>query len=77
MEEGPEGGCDMVGKQVMSTKYCIRNQMGMCNEDKTQNTPLYLADENKNILKCTFDCKRCGMNIYLNKRGTDSKGQKK
>ncbi|MBQ0105816.1 MAG: U32 family peptidase [Armatimonadetes bacterium] len=77
MEEGPEGGCDMVGKQVMSTKYCIRNQMGMCNEDKTQNTPIYLADENKNILKCTFDCKRCGMNIYLNKRGTDSKGQKK
>lgn len=69
MEEGPESRIDMLGKQVMSTKYCIRNQMGMCNEDKKENTPLYLVDEEKNQLKCTFACERCGMNIYLQKRG--------
>lgn len=69
MEDGPESRIDMVGKQVMSTKYCIRNQMSMCNEDKKENTPLYLVDEEKNQLKCTFACDRCGMNIYLQKRG--------
>ena len=73
IEDGPETRIDMIGKQVMSTKYCIRNQMGMCNEDKTQNTPLYLVDEDKNQLKCTFACERCGMNIYLQKRGTNKK----
>lgn len=71
MEDGPETRIDMVGKQVMSTKYCIRSQMGMCNEDKTLNTPLYLVDEEKNQLKCTFACNRCGMNIYFQKRGTN------
>lgn len=69
MEDGPETKIDMLGKQVMSTKYCIRNQMGLCQEDKKENTPLYLTDEEGNQLKCTFACNRCGMNIYLQKRG--------
>ena len=63
MEDGPETRIDMLGKQVMTTKYCLRNELDMCNEDRTENKPVCLVDGEGNQLKVTFNCRSCQMNV--------------
>ncbi len=59
---------DIHGKEVMTTKYCIRHQLGAClidsNSEVQLKAPLQIRDE-RYIYLLEFDCKKCKMKIIL------------
>jgi hypothetical protein len=58
----------MHGRKVMTTSYCIKEQLGLCPRAGTSGTgegPLILVDEDGNRLRVECDCSRCEMEIYL------------
>ncbi len=63
-----ESGLDMRGQKVMTTKYCLKYQIGLCpnQKPKIQNfiEPFYLVDEDGYRLKLQFNCRACEMEIY-------------
>lgn len=66
-----ESGLDMAGMKVMTTKYCIAQQLGMCKKNSNQLSsiePLYLVDEKGNRFRLSFDCEKCAMEIYFEKQ---------
>ena len=58
-----ESGLDMKGCKVMTTKYCIRKQLGIC-AGKDNTAPLFLSDGNGNRFRLIFRCGDCGMDIF-------------
>ncbi len=51
--------------RVMTTKYCIRRQLGACLKGRNAHalpSPIFLSNESGKY-RLDFDCKRCGMNI--------------
>lgn len=61
----PSAGEDVV---VMTTRYCIRRELGMClKKTPVHRGPLYLKAPGL-CFRLDFDCKRCGMNVVINKR---------
>ncbi|AZQ61969.1 U32 family peptidase [Flammeovirga pectinis] len=69
IEEGFEGREDKSKLRLMTTKHCLRYQIGMCDEHETFVTPpenvqfpLYLKQK-KNRYKLKFNCKDCVMTI--------------
>lgn len=51
--------------KVMSTKYCLRREMGACLKEKNAKklpTPIFLQNES-GTYRVDFDCSRCGMDI--------------
>lgn len=51
--------------QVMSTRYCIRRELGAClktNGARKFPSPLFLKNDS-GIYRLDFDCLRCGMNV--------------
>ncbi len=55
---------------VMTCKYCIRRQLGMCLKEPTtphhlKNQPLALQLSNGTTFRLEFDCKNCFMKLYL------------
>lgn len=68
IEKAAESGLDMRDKHVMSTRYCIKYQLGICPKEGSGSRPpepLYLIDEDGHRLELRFDCARCGMDVYL------------
>jgi putative protease len=68
IEPAAESGLDMRGKPVMRTKYCVRHQLGLCNEQKKSaglKEPFYLVDEDGHRYKLRFDCSVCEMEVYF------------
>ncbi len=69
IEPAAESGLDMHGRQVMRTKYCIREQLGLClrkKNDAAAAGPLWLLDEEGRQYRLDFDCAACEMHvIYL------------
>jgi len=69
-EKGFELQTDFAGKTVMTTKYCLRNELGICLIDKLQKQPdgiqipLFLENKNQKF-RLDFDCKRCEMKVVL------------
>jgi putative protease len=66
-----ESGLDMAGMKVMTTKYCIAQQLGMCKRSTSQLSsiePLYLVDEKGQRYRLNFDCNKCAMEIYFEKQ---------
>lgn len=63
-EYGVEKSLDYSGKALMTTKYCLRYELGMClMHPKTQNrSELYLRN-NKHLLQLHFDCRNCQMTL--------------
>jgi len=55
-----ESGLDLHGQTVMTTKYCLRRQLGLC-EPKAK--PLVLEDEDGRQFRVRFLCGPCGMEI--------------
>lgn len=50
---------------VMSTRYCIRRELGACLRDKNARklpSPLFLRNES-GLYRIDFDCARCGMKV--------------
>lgn len=46
---------------LMTTKYCIRYQLGACRKGNAE--PLYLSDKSHSF-RVEFDCGKCEMNIF-------------
>lgn len=71
LEYGLEKTLDYGGKALMTTKYCLRYELGNCLQGKNRtnpkqplpNGPLYLRN-NKNWFRLEFDCKHCQMQIH-------------
>jgi putative protease len=67
-EPAAESGLDMRGRKVMATRYCIREQLGLCPREGSaefNDEPLYLVDDQGNCLRLDFDCVRCETDIFL------------
>ncbi len=62
-EKAPEAGTELSGRRVMECAYCLRRELGLCNKDKSLNTPLILKNEDV-TLRAEFDCPECVMRIY-------------
>jgi putative protease len=66
MELAAENGLDMSGRVVMTTKYCIKYQLGNCpreSQPPLKNEPLTLVEESGQCLRLKFDCKACVMEV--------------
>ncbi|HPS56308.1 MAG TPA: DUF3656 domain-containing protein, partial [Sedimentisphaerales bacterium] len=61
-----ESGLDMTGKVVMSTKYCIRKELGLCEGRLSKEAEhLFLEDGDGRCFEIRFRCGNCGMEIIL------------
>jgi putative protease len=73
IQPAAESGLDMRGRKVMTTKHCIKHQLGYCARFKLSNSsqpprlqePLALIDEQGKTYPLRFDCARCEMDIYF------------
>jgi len=66
IEEGFELQHDNSGKTLMTCKYCIKDELGMCSKtnDTYLDEPLCLITNNKKY-KLSFKCNVCQMEIVL------------
>lgn len=74
LEHGLEETHDYSGKALMTTKYCLRYELGCCKKKKPQQwdvkqpslyeDTLYLRN-NRNWFHLEFDCKNCQMKVLL------------
>jgi collagenase-like PrtC family protease len=69
IEPAAESGLDLTGRKVMTTRYCIKYQLGMCPQDSAANKcsePLFLIDrQDGRRLRLHFNCRECQMEIFL------------
>jgi putative protease len=78
IEPAAESGLDLSGKVVMTTKYCLRQELGLCGgqwfdklttkSEKTPAEPLILVDEDNREYEVNFRCGRCGMEITFGRK---------
>ena len=66
-EPAAESGMNLAGQVVMTTKYCLRQELGLCPGpgSKSAAEPLFLRDEDGREYKIRFLCGRCGMEIFF------------
>jgi len=66
-EPAAEAGLDMKGRQVMTTKYCLREQLGLCAGKSAMGSAetLFLVDEDGREYRIEFQCGVCGMAVYF------------
>jgi putative protease len=61
-----ESGLDLSGQVVMTTKYCLRKELGLCQRNGSEATEsLVLEDEDGRQFELRFRCGPCGMEISL------------
>ncbi|OHB61166.1 MAG: hypothetical protein A2167_04855 [Planctomycetes bacterium RBG_13_46_10] len=67
IEPAAESGLDMSGRLVMTTKYCLRKELGLCPgvASKSPAEPLILQDEDGLEYQVQFRCGCCGMDIFF------------
>jgi collagenase-like PrtC family protease len=68
-----ESGLDLSGQVVMTTKYCLRRELGLCPGRRRgfSAEPMILVDEDGRRFEVRFRCGSCGMEIFLGeKQGT-------
>lgn len=68
IEPAAESGLDMRGRKVMTTRYCVKEQLGLCpreGADEDAAEPLFLVADDGNRLRLDCDCSRCETEIYL------------
>jgi putative protease len=64
-----ESGLDLSGQVVMTTKYCLRKELGLCRREGSEPAePLILADEEGRQFELRFRCGSCGMEILLGRK---------
>ena len=72
IERGVEQTEDYDGKALMTTKYCLRYELGCCLQGKSQGKPLVdlrpsdelILRNNGRLLRLHFDCSRCRMQVF-------------
>ena len=68
VEPAAESGLDMRGRKVMTTRHCVKEQIGLCPRAGSVDAveePLFLVDEEGGRLRLECDCSRCETEIYL------------
>lgn len=68
IQPAAESGLDMRGRKVMTTRHCVKHQLGACLKEKGSNRlqePLALVDEQGNRYPLRFNCTRCEMEVYF------------
>lgn len=69
LEPAAESGLDLRGRRVMTTRYCIKHQLGLCPKETPAAAKgtgrLALVDAERHRLALRFDCARCHMEVYL------------
>ena len=68
IEPAAESGLDLRGRKVMTTRYCLKRQLGLCpacGSPASPAEPLSLTDEEGNRFRLHFDCDRCEMELYV------------
>jgi putative protease len=66
---GAESGLDLSGQVVMTTKYCLRQELGLCRRDGSRPAePLILEDDDGRQFELRFRCGPCGMEIFLGRK---------
>jgi hypothetical protein len=71
IEPAAESGLDLHGRKVMTTRHCLKHQLGLCpagGAAESPDEPLTLTDVEGNRLTLEFDCARCEMGVYLQSR---------
>jgi collagenase-like PrtC family protease len=66
-----ESGLNLSGRLVMTTKYCLQRELGLCQGAGPGITaePLILQDEDGREYELHFRCGPCGMEIFLGRKG--------
>lgn len=66
VEPAAEAGLAMKGRQVMTTKYCLREQLGLCTgaSSGTAAETMFLVDEDGRTFRLEFQCGFCGMAVF-------------
>jgi putative protease len=72
IEPAAETGLDLAGRVVMTTKYCLRRELGICrgSRSETGSEPMLLRDEEGRNYEVTFLCGPCGMQIKAPQKET-------
>ncbi len=69
IEAAAESGLDMRGRKVMTTKYCLKRELGLCAKDHSSSSeveePLSLIDEHGQEYFLHFNCSNCEMEIFF------------
>jgi putative protease len=68
IQPAAESGLNMLNHKVMTTKYCLKFQLGACPKQKDSRRlpePLFLRDENNRRFALRFNCIECQMEIDL------------
>ena len=66
IEPAAEAGLDLAGRPVMTTKYCLRRELGCCLREKGGAgfpDEAFLFDEQGRRFELRFDCARCVMEL--------------
>jgi collagenase-like PrtC family protease len=64
-----EAGLDLSGQVVMTTKLCLRKELGLCSGSRSKAAePLILEDEDGRRFHVRFRCGSCGMDILLGRK---------
>jgi collagenase-like PrtC family protease len=72
IEPAAESGLEMQDRKVMTTKYCLKYELGACPHQERPirlDEPLYLVDEDGLRLRLAFNCRECVMEIYFERTG--------
>jgi putative protease len=66
IEPAAESGLAMEGRQVMRTRYCLLDQLGLCRRETpgAVHEPLHLVDEDGRRNRLAFDCSACEMGVF-------------
>jgi putative protease len=65
MDPAAETGRSLHGERLMTTRYCLRSQLGLCDGGPAE--PLILHDEDGRQFELRFRCGDCGMEIWWRK----------
>lgn len=58
---------DLSGEKIFIAKYCIKNELGLCNKNSTNSEfnkyeePFFIIDKLQNRYRVEFDCQKCEM----------------
>jgi len=69
-EAAAESGLDLHLRVVMTTRYCLKKELGWCpreNSRESLSEPLFLTDPNGHRFRLEFDCQVCEMRLYFEK----------
>lgn len=68
LERAAESGLDLHGRKVMTTRYCLKHQLGVCPSVGAlakYDEPLFLIDPDGRRLELQFDCEQCAMEVIF------------